>query len=356
MERSIEEINQRIEAAKKRFQSPRSGRPAKEVTIRTRYCLFCAAPLRRKMRSDGRQETWDHFLNRWHCNKQCRGKHMTGRSRGWTPRYTPKPDPDAPISEAERLAIQSYGIALDYGRGDGATKIARRWNVSESWVYRALRLRHVVVRPVARSGHPSIEWNGRKYYYNTTKGCYFRAGRRGESKTYLSRDVWEFHYGPIPEGYEIRHLDRNAANNAIENLVCVNPVEGARLHSGYKDETALLPVRHCQYCGLVLERKRSEAYTNNGGWEPFHAFARRRFCGLECAGAAQRGKPKNWSPDNPVEREYPVKYCLACGEQLKPRVYTGKMAGVIEPLSAFTKRQMCNQQCAGAYRKGKPRK
>jgi hypothetical protein len=346
MERSIEEINQRIEEAKKRLQH-HVGRPRREVAYRIRCCIYCAAPLRRKTRSNGSLESWSHFLNRRYCDSQCFGKHMVGKPRGWQPRN---------IQNAERLAIQSYGIAQDYARGMGATKIAKRWNVSEGWVYRALELRGVEVRPLKLSGHPPIEWNGRKYYYCTAKRCYFYSGGRSEPKSYLSRDVWEYHCGPIPEGHEIRHLDRDPSNNDIRNLVCVSPIEGARLHSGYKDEAALLPVRHCVFCGRVLERKRSETYVNNAGWEPFHAFARRRFCGLECAGAAQKGKPKNWSPDNPVERQYPVKHCLACGEQLKPRVYRGKQEGVIEPLSAFTKRKTCNTQCGHMYRKGKPHK
>ncbi|ABM63391.1 HNH endonuclease [Erwinia phage Era103] len=37
----------------------------------------------------------------------------------------------------------------------------------------------------------------------------------------VHRLVWVMHYGPIPEGYEIEHLDGNPANNAIRNLALV---------------------------------------------------------------------------------------------------------------------------------------
>jgi hypothetical protein len=39
----------------------------------------------------------------------------------------------------------------------------------------------------------------------------------------LSRIVWMFHNGDIPDGMQIDHIDRNPLNNAIENLRCVTP-------------------------------------------------------------------------------------------------------------------------------------
>ncbi|WP_129965774.1 HNH endonuclease signature motif containing protein [Escherichia coli] len=35
--------------------------------------------------------------------------------------------------------------------------------------------------------------------------------------------IWEMHNGPIPEGYQIDHFDRNRLNNNIENLFLVTP-------------------------------------------------------------------------------------------------------------------------------------
>lgn len=51
--------------------------------------------------------------------------------------------------------------------------------------------------------------------------------------------VWELHFGPIPEGKVIDHIDRDKSNNRIENLRCVSQSENMtnqpqRNKSGYK--------------------------------------------------------------------------------------------------------------------------
>ena len=44
--------------------------------------------------------------------------------------------------------------------------------------------------------------------------------------------VWEQHFGPVPEGYEIHHKNRNKLDNRIENLKLVTRLEHKRFHSG----------------------------------------------------------------------------------------------------------------------------
>lgn len=41
----------------------------------------------------------------------------------------------------------------------------------------------------------------------------------------VSRIIWEMHNGPIPEGYEIDHIDHNTLNNDITNLRMVSHYE-----------------------------------------------------------------------------------------------------------------------------------
>lgn len=44
------------------------------------------------------------------------------------------------------------------------------------------------------------------------------------------RKIYEQHHGPIPDGYQIHHIDCNHENNDPSNLVAVTPEEHARLH------------------------------------------------------------------------------------------------------------------------------
>lgn len=52
------------------------------------------------------------------------------------------------------------------------------------------------------------------------------------------RNIYEKHYGPIPDGYHIHHRDGNHLNNKIENLQCVSPQEHYEIHKSQKDFVA----------------------------------------------------------------------------------------------------------------------
>jgi len=59
------------------------------------------------------------------------------------------------------------------------------------------------------------------------------------------RRVWERHYGPIPRGYEIHHIDGNRKNNDLENLKLVTIQEHYDIHYSQGDYGA---------CSLILTR------------------------------------------------------------------------------------------------------
>lgn len=44
------------------------------------------------------------------------------------------------------------------------------------------------------------------------------------------RKIYESHYGKIPKGYHIHHIDGDPFNNDIANLMCVTPEEHAEIH------------------------------------------------------------------------------------------------------------------------------
>ena len=47
----------------------------------------------------------------------------------------------------------------------------------------------------------------------------------------LHRDVWEFHNGPIPKGYQVHHIDEDTGNNDITNLECLTFAEHRAKHA-----------------------------------------------------------------------------------------------------------------------------
>lgn len=50
-------------------------------------------------------------------------------------------------------------------------------------------------------------------------------GDKKQKKYFVHRLEWEAFYGPIPEGYEINHLDENGLNNRLDNLSLVTHTE-----------------------------------------------------------------------------------------------------------------------------------
>ena len=51
-------------------------------------------------------------------------------------------------------------------------------------------------------------------------GGYVRRTENGK-RIFAHRWEWEKYKGPIPEGYDIHHIDGDKKNNAIENLECL---------------------------------------------------------------------------------------------------------------------------------------
>lgn len=45
------------------------------------------------------------------------------------------------------------------------------------------------------------------------------------------RKIYKEHYGEIPEGYHIHHIDFNPLNNDPSNLIAVTPEEHAKIHN-----------------------------------------------------------------------------------------------------------------------------
>jgi hypothetical protein len=61
------------------------------------------------------------------------------------------------------------------------------------------------------------------------KGYYVFTGGPNHLK-FLHRVIWEEHYSPIPEGYDIHHKDEDKLNNDLDNLKCMIHGNHTKLH------------------------------------------------------------------------------------------------------------------------------
>lgn len=73
-------------------------------------------------------------------------------------------------------------------------------------------LRNKVSRRSARQDMPQGTLGNRGYWQIRLLG----------ERLVQHRIIWELHFGPIPEGKVIDHIDRDKSNNRIENLRCTS--------------------------------------------------------------------------------------------------------------------------------------
>lgn len=196
---------------------------------------------------------------------------------------------------------------------------------------------HTMTKSVKFDGHIFTRSDGERYYRNTKYG-------------YLHRYVWEKHYGDIPEGYEIHHIDRNTDNNDISNLECLSSLEHHKFHARlltleqrewrrqnleenglpkaeewhHSDEGRAWHKKHYAQMASYLHRKRGHVCAECGK-KFISRDAKSKFCSNACK--------SKWRREHHIDDE--TRVCLNCGKKYR--------------CNKYSKRKFCSRKCAARY-------
>ena len=198
--------------------------------------------------------------------------------------------------------------------------------------------------------YPDSDLPGSRKYY--TAGV----GDRMRGYSYLHRDIWAHHHGPIPAGHHIHHVDHDTLNNDISNLECIPAAEHFRHHADQPRSEAQLEAIERNLPNFIEKARewhRSEEghahHVENGKrvWENAEyrdevceqcgdTFSTRckqreyaRFCSNACKSAWRRD-----SGIDDVDRD-----CAACGGTFR--------------INKYSKTKTCSRACGGVLRRGK---
>jgi hypothetical protein len=119
---------------------------------------------------------------------------------------------------------------LLYQTGKSISEVGKEYGVTRQNVYAMFAERGLGLRPPKRK--PYLVFNGCRY----TKTYYGYYRKTHGDKQLMHRDVWEFHNGPIPDGWDIHHKDEVKTNNDISNLECLPKAEHTRLYSPHNNK------------------------------------------------------------------------------------------------------------------------
>ena len=118
----------------------------------------------------------------------------------------------------------------DYLAGFSMQKIAEKYHISRQSVFKAFKIRGFQLR--GPNFRPYQIYDGMKFTLRNT-GYYSLS--LGDRKL-MHRYVYEKEVGPIPEGYDIHHINEDKSDNRIENLECLSKADHTRLYSPHNNQ------------------------------------------------------------------------------------------------------------------------
>jgi len=153
-----------------------------------------------------------------------------------------------------------------------------------------------------------VRFNSRNYRrypespHRHLREYYSRSGGR----RFLHQDVWESHYGAIPEGHHIHHKDHNSQNNDPENLACIPASEHWDEHLEQRREhgSSSGNLEHLAQC----REKAAEWHRSDEGRDWHRAVS----AGFLDGAREKLREAREWRRNNPQDV-----VCTECGETFK---------------------------------------
>ena len=161
----------------------------------------------------------------------------------------------------------------------------------------------------------TIRFAGKNWYRhpeasNPYRRIYYRGYPAPRRWVFLHRYIWELANGPIPDEYEVHHVDGNPSNNVLENLAIVSHQEHIDLH------WKMLVGKTCEHCGQPFECS-------------FLLRDRQRFCSNACKSAWRRAQ----------KLDHEERICPVCFEPFM--------------VNHYSKKQCCSRLCAQRSRRSR---
>ena len=119
---------------------------------------------------------------------------------------------------------------LLYEKGLSLSEVGKALNVSRQSVFEAFKKRGFQLREVKPA--PYQEYDGKKFTLKRT-GYYTMTIK---PRTLMHRYVWENEVGPIPQGWDIHHINEVKSDNRLENLECLPKAEHTRKYSPHNNQ------------------------------------------------------------------------------------------------------------------------
>ena len=112
-----------------------------------------------------------------------------------------------------------------YQSGLSLSEVGMVYGISRQSVYEMFKNHGKIIRAKKKLVHQ--EFNGNKY---TMRNIGY-LGKTYGNRSLMHRDVWEYHNGEIPDGFDIHHKNGDRTDNRIENLEMIEKSEHGKIHS-----------------------------------------------------------------------------------------------------------------------------